>query len=132
VRLLAPAPAGDVLDRITILRIKATRVSGEAAANVARELSALVATWAEAGLGAPEAAPELAGLAEVNLALWEVEDRLRAFEAAGDFGPAFVTDARCVYRINDRRAALKRAVNLRLGSELVEEKVHPRYGGAHG
>ncbi len=131
-RLLAPAPAGDVLDRITILRIKAARVSGEAAANVDRELSALVAAWTDAVLSAPEAAPEFAGLAEVNLALWEVEDRLRAFEAAGDFGPAFVADARSVYRINDRRAALKRAVNLRLGSDLVEEKVHPRYGDAHG
>lgn len=131
-RLFAPAPAGDVLDRITILRIKAARVSGDAAANVARELSALDTTWAEAGLGAPEAAAELAALAEVNLALWEVEDRLRAFEAAGDFGAAFVADARSVYRLNDRRAALKRAVNLRLGSELIEEKLHPGYGAPHG
>ena len=69
----------------------------------------------------------MAELARVNEALWEVEDRLRMAEAAGAFGDAFVADARSVYRLNDRRAALKRALNLRLGSTLIEEKVHPDY-----
>lgn len=131
-RLSAPAAVGDVLDRLTILAIKAARVTGPAAANVAAERAALAEAWAAAGLPPVDTLEEAAGLAAVNLALWEVEDRLRAFEAAGDFGPAFVADARSVYRLNDRRAALKRAVNLRLGSELVEEKVHPRYAAEHG
>ncbi len=69
----------------------------------------------------------MAELARVNEALWEVEDRLRMAEAAGSFGDAFIADARSVYRLNDRRAALKRALNLRLGSTLIEEKVHPDY-----
>ena len=64
----------------------------------------------------------------MNAALWDVEDALRLHEARGEFGPEFVARARSVYTINDRRAALKRAINLRLGSELVEEKVLPAYG----
>ena len=128
-KLSAPAAVGDVLDRITILEIKRGRVAGPAAGHVAAELAALRGAWAGAGLPDPAAVPEFAALAEVNLALWEVEDRLRAFEAAGEFGAAFVADARSVYRLNDGRARLKRAVNDRFGSELVEEKVHPGYGG---
>ena len=129
--LHAPAAIGDVLDRITILRHKSTRVAGEAAANVARELHALSSAWNAAGLPPVDAVPEAAELAEVNRALWNVEDRLRTAESAGEFGPAFVADARSVYQINDRRAALKRAVNLRFGSGLIEEKVHPGYRSPH-
>lgn len=127
-RLLAPAPVGDVLDRLSILDIKLARVAQPAArAQVARERQALLAAWAGAGLPEPESLPEFAELSAVNLALWEVEDRLRAAEAAGDFGPPFVDDARSVYRTNDRRAAIKRAVNARFDSELSEVKVHPAY-----
>lgn len=127
--LLAPAAVGDVLDRITILAHKHTRVSGAAALHVAAELAALRAAWADAGLPAPESVPEYGELDRVNRTLWDVEDRLRAAEAAARFDADFVADARAVYRTNDRRAALKRAVNLRFGSALVEEKQHPGYGG---
>lgn len=125
--LLAPAAVGDVLDRITILEIKRARVPAERRANVAAELVALTETWIGAGLPAAAAVPEYGELVAVNTALWEVEDRLRAAEANADFGPAFVADARAVYRTNDRRAALKRAVNERFGSQLQEEKHHPTY-----
>lgn len=128
--LHAPASVGDVLDRLTILALKRDRVRDpERRANVARELDALASVWA-AALGDWRADPDAAALAEVNTALWDVEDDLRAREARGDFGPAFVEAARSVYRLNDRRAALKRRVNLRLGSALVEEKQHPTYEGA--
>lgn len=127
--LLVPTAYGDALDRLTILGIKLDRVTDAAAlASVAREHAALRAAW-EALLPEPGSLPETAELRAVNEALWEVEDRLRAREAAGDFGPAFVADARSVYRLNDRRAALKRAVNTRLGSPLTEVKQHPSYGG---
>lgn len=139
--LSVPASPGDVLDRITILGIKRARITTSGLANVEAELAALHSAWAaasdpNAGLGAPlaapvlptpESVPEYDELSRVNEALWEVEDRLRIAEAREDFGPGFVADARSVYRLNDRRAALKRAVNLRFGSAILEEKIHPSY-----
>lgn len=116
-------PLGDVVDKITILDIKRRKLTRpEALQNVERERAALLAAWSGAGLPDPAELPEWAPLGEVNAALWEVEDDLRAREAQGDFGEAFVEAARSVYKLNDRRAALKRAINERLGSELVEEK----------
>lgn len=112
---------GDVLDRITILEIKVARIpNAEKREHAARELQVLEQSWAAAGL--PAQLPERALLTQVNTQLWEVEDKLREREAATDFGPGFVSDARSVYQINDQRAALKRRVNLALGSDLVEVK----------
>jgi len=109
-----------VVDKITILRIKVQRLpSDEARRAAGRELAVLEARWAAAG---HDDAGELEALEEVNLQLWEVEDQLRAHEQQRDFGPLFVARARSVYLLNDRRAALKRRVNERLGSELVEQK----------
>lgn len=122
--LLAPCSIGDLLDRITILRIKVQRSAALQRANVQRELDQLSACWPS--LQACDEV-EMAELAAVNLQLWEVEDRLRAAEAAARFGPDFVADARSVYRLNDLRAGLKRRINLRLGSALIEEKIHPEY-----
>lgn len=123
VLLHAPTSVGDVLDRLTILALKRAHATGEARFHVEREQEALAATWAAAGL--PEALPEREALAEVNARLWAVEDALREAERAGRFDDAFVQLARSVYTLNDRRAALKRAVNERLGSALVEVKLHP-------
>lgn len=118
--LLAPSPVADILDRLTILAIKRERAPDRL--TVAREHDALMAVWSRAGLPAFEL---ISGdLAEVNRALWDVEDRLRAAEARGDFGPDFVADARAVYTLNDRRAAIKRALNERFGSVYIEEKVY--------
>ena len=128
-RLLVPAALGDVVDRLTILALKRERLSDPTArGKVAREHDALLAAWAAAVLPECRSLPEWAELASVNQALWEVEDALRACEASGAFDARFVESARSVYRINDRRAALKRSVNLSLGSDLVEEKQHPAYG----
>lgn len=120
-----PMPLGDVLDRITILRVKTLKVSdAQKLANVRAELQALQALWA--GLQVGEL-PEEAALEQVNESLWDVEDQLRRHEAARDFGAQFVQRARSVYQLNDRRAALKRAVSLRLGSRYVEEKQYVEY-----
>ncbi len=121
-RLLVPSPLGDVVDRYTILAIKRARLAGEARGHATREQEALVEAWGAAGLAPLQELPEARALARVNELLWEVEERLRAREAAGDFGADFVADARAVYRHNDERAALKRALNARLGSEFVEQK----------
>ena len=119
----APCSIGDLIDRVTILRIKSERLTEEAkCANVRRELDLLESEAREAGVvgGAVEALAD--DLAEVNGQLWEVEDALRWCERDADFGPRFVTLARSVYALNDRRAALKRRINALFDSALMEEK----------
>jgi len=118
-----PVSWGELIDKLTILEIKAARITNEAAhANVAHELSLIHEI----------AAPVLAGndgierlktrLGAINEDLWQIEDRIRAKEAAAEFDTDFVALARAVYARNDARAAVKREINLRLKSELVEEK----------
>ena len=119
---LVPVSWGELLDKITILEIKRERlVEPGACANVARELAALRTVGAEA-LACQGVRALFAALKAVNEELWEVEDAIRAEEALGLFGEAFVRLARTVYERNDRRAALKGAINALLKSELVEEK----------
>lgn len=122
--LMAPISAGELIDKITILELKQRHISTpEKLANVSRELEELMALWT--GLGRPDTLNDaIDGLREVNAALWAVEDRLRAYEAAADFGQEFVAAARSVYKLNDRRAALKYDINRLMGSRLVEEKAY--------
>ena len=122
-------PLGDVVDKITILRIKNERILDPAKReNVARELAVLVRAWTDAGHPAVDSLEDYAALADVNERLWVVEDELREHERRGDFGPEFVRLARSVYHLNDRRAARKRSINAALGSVLVEEKSYAEYG----
>ncbi len=119
---------GELIDKITILEIKAGRIAEAGKrANVLAELAALAEARAAALAPDGEIDRLAAELKTVNEALWEIEDDIRACDRAGDFGPRFVDLARAVYRTNDRRAELKRAINLRLGSRLVEEKSYKPY-----
>lgn len=120
--------AGELIDKITILKIKARNISDPAKLrNVNHELEVLNRACAE-NL-APSA--ELAGLedelTQVNQALWVIEDDIRACEAARDFGPKFIELARSVYIQNDRRAAIKKAINELCGSNIVEEKSYTEF-----
>ena len=120
--LLVEVAAGDLLDRLTILEIKSERIRDPAKLrHVRAELEALAEPRRALG-ESPELAALQAQLREVNVRLWDVEDELRLCEQRQDFGPRFIELARSVYRSNDRRAALKRAVNELLHSPLVEEK----------
>lgn len=113
---------GEVIDKLTILRIKEERLSAPARADVRREIDALLDAWG-AEVGTPvEAVDGYADLDRVNRELWDVEDALRDCEARLDFGERFVALARSVYRLNDRRSDVKRRINLALGSRLVEHK----------
>ena len=115
-----PVSWGELIDKLVILAIKLNRIADPAKlANVGREHDAL-AVIAASALGRVQS--QVADLHRINLMLWEIEDTIREHEALGDFGADFVALARAVYRINDERAAVKRAINDRLGSELVEEK----------
>ncbi|MCW5568974.1 MAG: hypothetical protein KIS84_12190 [Dokdonella sp.] len=123
-----PVSYGELIDKITILEIKAARI-GDAAklANVRTELDLLNATWAADPASRTDIAGERAKLKEVNEALWEIEDRIRVKEKARAFDAEFIELARAVYFRNDERAAIKRAINEKLGSTLVEEKSYADY-----
>ena len=126
--ILVPVSVGELLDKIAILRIKAARISDPAKlANVARELAALEEV-ARAVPPSPALAAVEADLRAVNESLWAIEDDIRALDARGDFGPAFVALAQAVYRTNDRRAALKREASRLTGSALIEEKSYAGRG----
>jgi hypothetical protein len=119
---------GEFLDRLTILEIKSERIPDPAKlANVRRELELMRATWAASPLAARDVAGPVAELKRVNEALWEIEDRIRRCEAERRFDAEFIELARSVYRTNDRRAAIKRGLNLALGSEILEEKSYTDY-----
>lgn len=126
--IMAPISAGELVDKITILRVKAARI-GDAAkeANVRKELAMLEATAAKALPASAEIERLTAELAQVNGALWDVEDGKRDCERRRDFGEGFVKLARSVYIENDRRAAIKRAINEAAGSDIVEEKSYDAY-----
>jgi hypothetical protein len=123
-----PISWGELLDKISILEIKSERLTGAAArANAGKELGLLRAI-AEPVLDGDAATKDLASrLKTLNETLWDIEDRIRAKEAAAQFDPEFIELARMIYRRNDERGALKREINLRLASELVEEKSYTRY-----
>ncbi len=126
--ITVPVSFGEVLDKITILEIKSERIADPAKLkNVRLELTELSRTW-------DEAVPDQAAIAElrrqlkaVNESLWVIEDDIRDREAAQDFGPRFIELARAVYVTNDQRAALKKDINLALGSRFVEEKSYQDY-----
>jgi hypothetical protein len=127
-QLLAPISVGELIDKITILKIKQKKASDkQKLANINRELDELETTWGK------EKAPELdisdlfEQLTQVNEALWDIEDDIRAKEAVNAFDQEFIELARSVYKQNDHRAALKKEINVRSGSILVEEKLYQKY-----
>ena len=129
VNLNVPISPGELLDKLTILEIKAERIhQARKQKNVLHELESLRRVWAAAHAG-PDVGPLVQQLKAVNESLWDIEDAIRLKEAAQEFDAQFVELARSVYRTNDRRAALKRALNEALGSDLIEEK---SYGGEAG
>ncbi len=124
-----PVSYGELIDKITILEIKSERMTDPAKlANVRDELELLLATWANDSASATDIAFERAQLKAINESLWKIEDEIRLQEKAQAFGARFVELARAVYRTNDQRAAVKRTINQKLGSRLVEEKSYQDYG----
>jgi hypothetical protein len=125
--LLVPVSPGELLDKITILRIKVARIQEAGKlANVKLELALLEDTWRASGPDKDVSQDEHA-LQAVNERLWDIEDRLREKEARQTFDRDFIELARSVYVANDERAAIKKRINLQLGSRLVEEKSYKPY-----
>ena len=127
VDVLAPISVGELIDKITILRIKVDKIqAGAARRNVGHELERLVQIRAGLALAADLGELEQQ-LLDVNLRLWKVEDDLRDLERLRDFGARFVELARSVYTLNDQRAALKRRINEVTSSGIVDEKSYRPY-----
>lgn len=123
VLLNIPVSAGELLDRLSILRLKTERISDPVKlVNVQREHDELDGVSARE-LTMTDAAQELySELRDVNAKLWDIEDDIRQCEAKKDFGEEFIRLARAVYITNDRRAELKREISVQLGSLIVDEK----------
>ena len=127
-QILVPVSFGELIDKITILEIKSERMTDAAKlANVRHELETLNRVWGEAAESQADIHDLRAQLKAVNEKLWDIEDRIRIKESQGEFDQAFVELARSVYFRNDERAHHKRAINARLGSDLVEEKSYADY-----
>ncbi|MBP6513773.1 MAG: hypothetical protein KA224_01240, partial [Steroidobacteraceae bacterium] len=115
--ILVPVSPGEMLDKVTILRIKSARMSDPAKlANVRLELDMLERTWAASPYAGADVAADVAALQAVNERLWVIEDDIRDKERAQEFDARFIELARSVYFENDERAAIKKRINTALGS----------------
>ncbi len=123
-----PLSPGELIDKITILRIKAARMKSAAQLrNVRKELDLLQSVWRESAYAHEDIGAEESALLAVNERLWSIEDEIREKERAREFDAEFVRLARAVYFENDERAALKKRINEKLGSALIEEKSYRDY-----
>jgi len=116
---------GEIIDKLTIIQIKLERISDrEKLKNLKREFNELSKVTSSI-LGTTD--PLYKSLYEVNCELWDIEDHIRELERKKDFGKDFIETARSVYFKNDRRAELKREINIRTSSGLIEEKSYGKY-----
>ena len=123
-----PVSPGELIDKITILRIKLARMTDpKKLSNVRIELDALRETWRDHPYSRRDLAAEEQALQAVNERLWVIEDDIRDKERAQAFDAEFIRLARAVYFENDERAAIKRRINEKLGSSIIEEKSYRDY-----
>jgi hypothetical protein len=119
---------GELIDKITILEIKKQRLkSQESVTNVQNELAELMSIVHYTLTKRQDLVDLKQQLKSVNENLWEIEDKIRAKEAAKSFDQEFIELARSVYMNNDERGDLKRRINVLLGSKFGEEKQYTPY-----
>lgn len=123
-----PISPGELIDKLTILEIKSERMTDTAKlTNVRLELQLLGDVWSKSDYSRVDIRAERADLKRINAALWDIEDEIRDEERHRRFGEQFIKLARAVYVTNDERAAVKRRINDKLGSKIVEEKSYASY-----
>lgn len=119
---------GELIDKITILQLKMKFIKNKKQLNnVSNELETLKPLLKENNLETPKINGLFAELYEINLKLWKIEDKIREKERQSDFKDEFISLARSVYFTNDKRAEIKKKINLISGSELIEEKSYEKY-----
>ena len=123
--ILAPVSLGELIDKITILEIKQIHMTGIKLKNIKKELKLLKCILQDSNL---EIDIDLIdNLKEVNNNLWEIEDNIRIKESNQNFDKEFIQLARSVYKENDKRASIKKEINQKYNSELIEEKSYKSY-----
>ena len=123
-----PVSWGELIDKITILEIKSARLADPSALNnVKKELSLLMEKASPMLAGSSRVASLKSELNDANKSLWDIEDRIREKERVRMFDAEFIELARAIYKTNDRRAEIKRHINIHLASDLVEEKSYQKY-----
>jgi uncharacterized protein YukE len=119
---------GELLDKVTILQIKSERISDQAKLeNINKELRVLTVLWEASAYSQTDLKENIQALKDVNEALWDIEDKIRDKERDQSFDQEFIELARSVYFTNDKRAEIKKVINTKTGSELVEEKSYKQY-----
>ena len=122
----APISLGELVDKITILRIKNRNITDPLKLeNVQKELVLLSGVLSKAG--APDILLEFQSLENTNMELWDIEDQIRKKEMLEEFDSEFIELARSVYITNDKRSEIKKEINLKVGSDLIEEKSYEQY-----
>jgi hypothetical protein len=116
---------GEIIDKLTIIQIKLERITDEKKlANLQKEYKLLL----EASSGILDTSDDLyKALYNVNCELWDIEDHIRDLERSKDFGNDFIETARSVYFKNDLRSEIKREINIKTSSGLIEEKSYEKY-----
>jgi len=116
---------GEIIDKLTIIQIKLERIKDKAKlVNLQKEYDELISA---SSLILSTTDPLYAALYEVNCELWDIEDRIRDLERKKNFGDEFISTARSVYVKNDRRSEIKREINIKTMSGLIEEKSYEKY-----
>ncbi len=119
---------GELLDKITILQIKSERIDDESKLeNINKELHVLQSLWNASPYSENKLDENISELKSINEELWDIEDKIRDKEGAQTFDQGFIELARSVYFTNDKRAKVKRVINSKTGSELIEEKSYSDY-----
>ena len=118
--ILAPISIGELIDKITILEIKQIYMTGIKLKNINKEMKLLKNILQDKNL---EINIDLIkNLKKINKKLWEIEDNIRIKESKQEFDEEFIKLARSVYIENDKRASIKKEINQKYNSDLVEEK----------
>ena len=121
-KINVPISLGELIDKITILEIKARKFKGEKLKNVEKELTSLKSIFKQFSNQVDKILVNK--MHSVNLEIWEIETEIREYEKINKFDHDFINIARSVYKKNDLRASIKREINLTYNSDIIEEKSH--------
>ena len=118
--IFAPISIGELFDKLTILQIKRKKIEGIKLNNIENEIIELEGVIKKNNLEIDNKI--FSELKKINLCLWEIEDKIRLKDSKNEFDEEFIDLAKSVYKENDKRATLKKEINLKYGSFLIEEK----------